>query len=120
MAATEFECWRVTEKMIKDPEDRAEVQSLIVQNYGWLKQIFINLASKSSSYPALTLLDLTHFCDKCDLYDKNLNSSAGDRAFIATRLLRTGIDVPLHSGNALCRFQFYEYLVRIASEKFRA
>jgi hypothetical protein len=83
MAQREFEVWKVTEKMVKDPDDRLRIEELITENYGLLKQIFTNVASRSS-YPYITTLDISHFCNKCGIVDKVCNMSSVDRVFIAT------------------------------------
>jgi len=55
------------------------------------------------------------------ILDKNVNLAAVDRAFIATNVrARDMPEVPNNPGNALCRFEFLEIIVRLATEKYRS
>jgi len=61
--------------------------------------------------------DFAKFCDSCKIVDNNLLLSTIDRIFIATNVeLESQEDNP---DKALCRFEFYEILIRIANVKFK-
>ena len=50
-----------------------------------------------------------------------MNLASVDRAFIATNVQPRGApEVPNNPGNALCRFQFLEVIVRLGSEKYKS
>jgi hypothetical protein len=106
--------------MIKSEEDCANVLAIIMKNYEKLKHIFVYLSSKSS-YPALTQMDYAAFVLKSKINDKNVNLAAVDRVFIATNVTPRGApEVPGNPGNALCRFQFMEAVVRLGNEKYKS
>jgi hypothetical protein len=57
-------------------------------------------------------IDFSNFCEKCHIFDKAIGISTIDRIFIATNVtLEKQEDNP---DKALCRYEFYEILVRIA------
>jgi hypothetical protein len=58
---------------------------------------------------------------KSKILDKNVNLAAIDRAFIATNVKTRDSpgDIPQKPGNALCRFEWLEIIVRLATEKYR-
>ena len=85
-----------------------------------LKDIYITLTSRSN-FPCISWIDFTNFCIECKIPDKNVGLATVDRLFIATN-----VDVDGSSGEnndnpdkALCRYEFYEILVRLANAKFR-
>jgi hypothetical protein len=95
------------------------VKDLIAENFYKLKHYFIYLSSKSS-YPALGSFDCSNFAAKCEIPDSRVPSSTIDRTFIAAvRTDRGCPEVPNNPGNALCRYQFLEIIVRLAGEKFK-
>jgi hypothetical protein len=56
---------------------------------------------------------------KGKILDKNFGQSSSDRMFIAANFRnRETPEVPGMPGNALCRFEFLEIVIRIAREKF--
>jgi hypothetical protein len=62
-------------------------------------------------------MDFGHFCEKCEFYDAKLNMETIDRLFIVTNFeIEENDDNP---DRALCRFEFFEILIRIANVKFR-
>jgi hypothetical protein len=77
----------------------------------------VNIISRSQ-YPAITSLDYANFVHKAGMIDKNLNSAGMDMAFIATNVKRRDIVMndqeSTNVGNALCRFEFLEVIVRLA------
>ena len=85
---------------------------------GQLKNIFINLASKSS-WPCVTLLDFAKYIEETKMMDKNINIACIDRTFIATNFRDK--DQDKDAGNpdkALTRFEFLEILCRLGKEKY--
>jgi hypothetical protein len=72
----------------------------------------------NSGFPNISWIDFSNFCDKCKIFDKNVIIATIDRIFIATNveLEKTTTDNP---DKALCRYEFFEILVRIAQAKFK-
>jgi hypothetical protein len=65
-------------------------------------------------------MDYSQFVTKSKIPDKNVNLAAVDRTFIATNVVPRGAPlVPNMPGNALCRFQFLEAIVRLGNEKYK-
>lgn len=81
-----------------------------------LKDIFITLASRSC-FPTISWIDFTNFCDFCKILDKNVGLATIDRNFIATNVELEAVDD--NPDNSLCRYEFYEILVRLANAKFK-
>lgn len=65
-----------------------------------------------SSFPNISWIDFSNFCDKCKIFDKNVVIATIDRIFIATNVELEKMDD--NPDKALCRFEFFEILVRIA------
>ena len=119
MAETDFKYWKVGPKMIKDEDDLLKVKQLIVKHYAALKDVFVSLAARSS-WPVISSQEYSSFVQKCKIPDKVVNGACIDRAFIATNVkAREGTDIPGKPGYALCRFEFLEIVVRLATEKYK-
>lgn len=66
----------------------------------------------NSAFPNMGWIDFSNYCEKCKIFDKNVNIATIDRVFIATNVeLEKNEDNP---DKALQRYEFYEILVRIA------
>lgn len=88
-------------------------------NYFFLKKIFVGLIS-TSSFPNIGQIDVGNFCDKCKIIDgKTMQLTDIDRSFIAANVTIEGQTLsPENPSNALTRFEFMEFLVRIAHFKY--
>lgn len=78
-----------------------------------LKKIFMTEVC-ISGFPNIRWIDFSNFCDKCKIFDKNVIIATIDRIFIATNVnveMEKSADNP---DKALCRYEFYEILVRVA------
>ena len=69
-------------------------------------------------YPYIGWIDFSNFCDRCKIYDKQVLLSTVDRIFIATNV-ETSEKMQDNPEKALCRFEFFEILLRVASAKFK-
>jgi hypothetical protein len=103
-------------RFIKDSEEVEKCWDVIWKNFAKLKDIFITMASRSN-FPSVTLLDFTTFCDVCKIIDKTVNLSTIDRLFIATNVEIIANDE--NPDKELCRFEFFEILLRLGNVKFR-
>lgn len=81
-----------------------------------LKDLFITLAA-SSIFPFISWIDFSLFCEKCKLFDKVVTIGTIDRLFIATNY--EVVENDENPDRALCRFELYELLLRIANSKYR-
>lgn len=73
-----------------------------------MKDIFTTLACRSS-FPCISWIDFTNYCEQCKIPDKNVNLATVDRLFIATNVELEAIED--NPDKALCRFEYFEILV---------
>ena len=107
--------WKLA-RLVKDPDERNKVEVVVRRHYARLKHIFLHLASLST-FPNIGWIDFSTFCTQCRLIEKNITLATIDRIFIAANVeLESQADNP---DRELCRFEFIETLVRIASVKFK-
>lgn len=81
-----------------------------------LKEIYAHLQSESQSYPGISQLTFSYFCQQSGMVDKSFNLSSVDRLFISA-IFNDGRTDALNAKEML-RFQFLEILVRIARTKY--
>jgi hypothetical protein len=86
------------------------------ENFGRLKNNFINLISTSKSYPDIEWLMFSDQCKKWKLIDNHLTFSEIDNAFISVNY--DGEQLDNNDNRALCRYEFLEIVVRLAIVKF--
>lgn len=103
-------------RFVKDPEQLVKCWQVIEANVVKLKDIFITLVSRSS-FPSISWIDFTNFCDMVKIPDRNVGLATVDRLFIATNVELEASDE--NSDKALCRYEFYEILVRLGNAKYR-
>lgn len=60
-------------------------EKIIRQNAVLLKKIFMTEVC-NSSFPNISWIDFSNFCDKCKIFDKNVVIATIDRVFIATNV----------------------------------
>ena len=89
-----------------------------MKNEKFLKEVFIALISESS-YPAITMNDLTIFCQNCNFIEGSITSTVIDRQFIAAGFIPPENPKFHIIGNALVRYEFWEFLVRVADVKYK-
>eukprot|EP00347_Sterkiella_histriomuscorum_P014450 403360819 len=107
--------WKIP-RFVKDPIEQQLCFDLVQANFKHLKNIFISLACKSS-FPNISWIDFTTFCESCKILDKNVVLSTIDRLFIATN-----VEIEQQSDNpdkSLCRYEFFEILVRLSNSKYK-
>ena len=103
------------DKVIKDDEAYEDVKNVIFTNISKVKDVFTYWVGYSS-YPLISWLDFSDFCQKWKIIDKNCSLADIDRIFIATWVsLEEGSE---GKSNGLWRHQFYEIIVRIAKQKY--
>ena len=84
--------------------------------YPTLKDQFISQIANPKTYPAIDWLDFVEACNSWKIIDKNLLSSDVDRIFITTNFSEENEDN--NDDNALCRYEWFEALVRMAKTKY--
>lgn len=104
-------------RVVKEENEFKAVVSLLRENFREIKEIFDNTAA-SSNYPTIGWLDFTDFSTMCQLLDKKfLNTAAIDRLFIAVNVELEAQDE--NPNRELCRFEFFEIIVRMALCKYQ-
>lgn len=68
--------------MIKNEEERLDVERVILEYYDELKHLFISLISRSENYPELTLTDYNRFIMNPYLIGTEIKSSRVDQFFL--------------------------------------
>ena len=96
-------------------QDSKELILVLLQNYQAIKNLFILLASKSS-YPTLSFNETTKFIRNSNLIGKDVTLARMDQLFIATNVSQH--KYKQNSERALHRYEFMEFLVRLAMLKY--
>ncbi|CDW81533.1 UNKNOWN [Stylonychia lemnae] len=115
MLKEDFEFWKIN-RFIKDTEDIRACEQVIKDNIVVLKDIYITLIS-TSNYPNINWNEFTLFVKQANIVDEKTTFSAIDRSFIATNVELE--QIAENPDRALCRYEFFEVLVRIAGQKFK-
>ncbi|CDW89852.1 UNKNOWN [Stylonychia lemnae] len=123
----DYKYWKIP-RFVKDPGEvcksinhliylqQQKCFDYVIQNFTKLKEIFITIASRSS-FPNISWIDFTTFCEQCKVLDKNVVLATIDRLFIATNVeIESTSDSP---DKSLCRYEFFEILVRLANAKYK-
>ena len=104
--------WKIP-RFVKDQADQQKCWDIITEHFKKLKDIFITLSAKSM-FPNISWIDFTTFCDHCKVLDKNVVLATIDRLFIATNVELDSSSPSENPDKALCRYEFFEILVRLA------
>lgn len=110
----DFKYWRIP-NMVKNDEDRAQLEKLVRDNFSLIKNNFLYAASLSS-FPFVTPNEVYTFAKQVQLLDKVINVSILGILFEAADFSTDAQDNI--GGKALNRKAFVELLVRIAAKKY--
>mmetsp|Transcript_9315 Transcript_9315/g.12677 ORF Transcript_9315/g.12677 Transcript_9315/m.12677 type:complete len:154 (-) Transcript_9315:193-654(-) len=111
----DFKYWKV-KRFVPDYATYANVCDIIKENIGQLKELFIVAAVESGSPPDIRRIPFFKFCERTKLLDKKMTASIIDTYFKATNF--EVVDMDQNDDQALCRFEFFEIMVRIARGKY--
>ena len=104
------------QRYLKYPGDFEEVFEVLLANLIYLRDVFMYCIS-TSIYPNISWIDFSNNCYEMKIIDKNMPISTIDRLFIAVNVeLEKLEDNP---DRDLCRYEFLEILVRIATTKYK-
>ena len=81
-----------------------------------LKDQFLHHIGTDETYPNIGWLDFSAACQSWGILDAKLTSQDIDRLFIATNFEEE--DLEDNDNKALCRYEFFEIIVRLAKLKF--
>jgi len=90
------------------------VTSYLKENMPFLKDVFLELAV-NSSYPFVSVLELSVFCQTCDLFDNVFKTAHNDLLFISANAQQKG---NIKNKSGLIRCEFLEFLVRVCDFKY--
>ena len=114
----DLELWHA-DKFIKDEEDRAKTADVMRKYAADIKNIFIQLASRST-FPQVGFMDFGAFSAKVGLPDEkgqgNFAPSQVDTQFIAVN--NNTVPVPGMDPSCLMRYKFMEILARVSQSKY--
>lgn len=107
-------------RMIKNKIDRENVFALLEKNIDRLKEEFLALIVKST-YPGISWNDFTVYCQQKSMTNSDVTLSVLDRLFITvtTNIEAGKQNYDTSSNRELCRHEFLEILVRVASAKYK-
>ncbi len=115
LLAYDFSRSKIT-RMVKNALDQKGVYAVLKRNIEWLKDEFMSLTAKSA-YPFISWIDFTDYCQQKNFVDKTCTLSLIDQLFIAVSVgAKRGAET---TERALCRCEFFEILLRIASAKYK-
>lgn len=107
--------WKVS-RFIKDPVEIKACWTTVQQNFVKLKDIFTSLIARSN-FPNISINDFEIFSGTCQFFDKNVSLSTIGRLFISSNYEVVANDE--NPDRLLCRYEFFELLLRIANAKYR-
>ena len=108
-------------KFVKDPKEYQAVQDVLLENYELIFEQYL-YGQGISNYPAVSMIDFTRLCSAWGIINKkDLTSTDIDRLFFAVNFEEEEGEAQSNDDNPadeLCRFEFFEILVRIAKLKY--
>ncbi|CAI2387721.1 unnamed protein product [Moneuplotes crassus] len=108
--------WKVP-NMIRDKKEYEGVIQVLLKYLPKLKHIYIDLIS-SSEYPLISRFDFFKYAEQIGIIDEKLPGPELGTLFVATNYeIEKRED--LNSKLELCRYEFYEILVRIANDRYK-
>lgn len=112
--------WKVN-RFIRDEEDLVKTHLILKQNIPLLSQFFIEIISRSNSYPNLGFLDFSENCQKLGFVDKKKISLAKlDIIFTQVNADHDGDDyIEIDNKKLMIRYEFFEALVRLAGLMYK-
>ncbi|TNV86466.1 hypothetical protein FGO68_gene14966 [Halteria grandinella] len=117
MLELDFSYWKVPRMFKNNQVSIRAVEEVIEVNIVRLNELFISLISVASNYPFITWLDFCKWITQIKIVDDNtLPMSTFDRMFIAVNIEEE--DLEDNPDRALCRYEFWEILVRIAVARY--
>ena len=106
-------------RMIRTKIEYDEIYETLKKKYAYIKEEFSSIIVKSS-YPHITWNDFTLYCQQKRILCKEITLSVLDRLFIAVNVdLDGGGEDEGNPDRELCRSEFLEIIVRIASAKYK-
>lgn len=108
-------------KFVKDPREFQALSKVLLDNYAAIYEQYL-YAQGISNYPSVGMVDFTNLCVHWDVVcKKDLSISDIDRLFVAVNFEEVdGQQEELEDNpdKELCRYEFFEILVRMAKLKF--
>jgi len=105
-------------KFVKNQFERNEIFDIFKQYILHLKEEFASQIVKST-YPSISWIDFTTYCQQKNIIDKQITLSVIDRLFIAVNVDIEASSQGQNNDRTLCRYEFFEILIRIAGAKYK-
>ena len=108
-------------KFVKDPVDRQAVYDVLLKNYEVIFEQYL-YGQGVSNYPSVSMIDFTNLCNSWKIVNKrDLSIKDIDILFFAVNFEEVGGaqgDLEDNPDKELCRYEFFEIIVRMAKLKF--
>ncbi|CDW71199.1 UNKNOWN [Stylonychia lemnae] len=103
-------------KFIKDPTEFRDVCQTLLNNYAGIFEVYVYCSGRSN-YPSVQWIDFTDFCASWKIIDRNLTLAKIDMLFVAVNYEGVPGGLDDNPDKELCRYEFFEILVRMALAK---
>lgn len=88
-----------------------------MQYYAVVHEIFLYSVAMSNHFPSIGWMDFDEMCKRVKIIDKqHLNVATIDTIFKAVNF--EVVDLEANDDRDLCRYEFFEIIVRMAMEKY--
>jgi hypothetical protein len=108
-------------KFIKNESELQAVYKVLLDNYALIYEQYI-FGQGSSNYPSVGMVDFVNLCKAWKVINKgDLSTQVIDQLFVAVNFEEVGggaADLEDNPDKELCRYEFFEILVRMAKHKF--
>ena len=108
-------------KFVKDPADFKAVSDLLLKNYELIFEQYL-YGQATSNYPSVGMMDFANLCSAWKIvHPRDLSISDIDRLFYAVNFEEVQGeqgDLEDNPDKELCRYEFFEIIVRMAKLKF--
>ncbi len=102
-------------RLVRDPGELERIHDVFYDFARPIKEVFTFYICRSD-YPSIAWLDFSKLCQSLQVVDRALSLTAIDQAFVAVNVELESLDN--NPDRDLCRYEFYEILVRMARTKY--
>ena len=113
--------WKMANsQFIKDPTEYENLRMMIENNFGILKDLFLHTAARYSEFPLISNYGTEELAKNIGIMDgKVVLKDTINRSFIAANTSDRDADDRTGTANAMARFAFIEFIVRLARAKYK-
>ena len=108
-------------KFVKGEQEIKDVYKVLLDNYALIYEQYV-FGQGSSNYPSVGMVDFVYLCKAWGVINKaDLSTQVIDQLFVAVNFEEVGggaADLEDNPDKELCRYEFFEIIVRMAKHKF--